>query len=327
MLQQFLTHIQWFDLIIIGIILFYAFEGYVSGAAIAFFDFLKFIGSFLLGLNFYVLIGRYIKNFFSWPEGIARAVGFFIIVMSTEILLHILFRKFIFRFIHPTDGGWKKGDKIIGIILGGMGGILFVMILLSLFITLPLSSVFRNAMTTSSLSNLLISQTRMLQSQMYGVFGGAAEDTMKFLTVKPDSNAMVKLQFTTDGTVDDEAEHEMVNMINRERIKRDISKLTLDTSLREVARLHARDMLTRGYFSHYTPEGLSPFDRMDQAHISYQFAGENLAFSPNVEFAMEGLMNSPGHRANILDVHFRKIGVGVLDAGLYGKMFVQEFTD
>jgi len=97
--------------------------------------------------------------------------------------------------------------------------------------------------------------------------------------------------------------------------------------LQPVGRAHAADMLKRGYFSHYTPEGLSPFDRMEQAGITYLYAGENLAFSPNVTLAMQGLMNSPGHRENILSEHFGRVGIGVLDAGVYGEMFVQEFRD
>jgi uncharacterized protein YkwD len=86
-------------------------------------------------------------------------------------------------------------------------------------------------------------------------------------------------------------------------------------------------MLARGYFSHYTPEGLSPFDRMTQAGIAYTSAGENLAFSPNVQLAMQGLMQSPGHRANILSKDYGKVGIGVIDGGIYGEMFVQEFTN
>ncbi|MGH7246459.1 MAG: CAP domain-containing protein, partial [Candidatus Levyibacteriota bacterium] len=78
---------------------------------------------------------------------------------------------------------------------------------------------------------------------------------------------------------------------------------------------------------HYTLQGLSPFDRMSAADIIYTFAGENLAFSPNVNLAMQGLMNSKGHRENILSKNFHRVGVGVLDAGVYGEMFVQEFTD
>ena len=86
-------------------------------------------------------------------------------------------------------------------------------------------------------------------------------------------------------------------------------------------------MFARGYFSHYTPEGLTPFDRMAQGDAYFTYAGENLALAPNVTIAMQGLMQSLGHRANILSANFGKIGVGVIDGGIYGQMFCQEFTD
>ena len=94
-----------------------------------------------------------------------------------------------------------------------------------------------------------------------------------------------------------------------------------------MARAHADDMFKRGYFAHDTPEGVDPFQRMQNAGIVFGLAGENLALAPTLEIAHTGLMNSPGHRANILRDGFRKIGIGVLDGGVYGKMFVQEFTD
>jgi uncharacterized protein YkwD len=86
-------------------------------------------------------------------------------------------------------------------------------------------------------------------------------------------------------------------------------------------------MFKRGYFAHVTPEGVDPFQRMDAAGIHYVTAGENLALAPTLDIAHDGLMNSPGHRANILNPAYRKVGIGVLDGGVYGEMFVQEFTD
>ncbi len=68
-------------------------------------------------------------------------------------------------------------------------------------------------------------------------------------------------------------------------------------------------------------------DRLNEAAISYSVAGENLALAPTVQTAHNGLMNSEGHRKNILDPEFKKLGVGVIDNGVYGKMFVQVFTD
>ena len=86
-------------------------------------------------------------------------------------------------------------------------------------------------------------------------------------------------------------------------------------------------MFEKGFFSHYNLQGESPFDRMDKAGISYVAAGENLALTPTVAIAHQGLMDSPGHRANILSPDFGRIGIGVIDGGIYGKMFVQEFTN
>ena len=61
--------------------------------------------------------------------------------------------------------------------------------------------------------------------------------------------------------------------------------------------------------------------------VTYQAAGENLALAPTVQVAHEGLMNSPGHRANLLNARFRRVGIGVADGGMHGKMFTQNFTD
>ena len=66
---------------------------------------------------------------------------------------------------------------------------------------------------------------------------------------------------------------------------------------------------------------------MDKAGIHFQAAGENLALAPNINLAHQGLMNSPGHRANILSPDFKKVGIGVIDGGIYGEMFVQEFSN
>ena len=94
-----------------------------------------------------------------------------------------------------------------------------------------------------------------------------------------------------------------------------------------VARAHSKDMFTRGYFAHNTPEGKTPFDRMRAANIVFTAAGENLALAQTLEIAHNNLMNSPGHRANILQPAFGRLGIGVLDGGFYGLMISQEFRN
>lgn len=321
------SYINWIDVIIIVVIVFYAVEGYFTGAVHAFFDFIKFIISFLFGLKFYGFFGSLFVRWFAWPQGIAKAVGFFVAIFLIELLLHLFLRSFFSRLSNSLTGLIKKLNHWIGFVLGGISGVLFMMFLLSLVISVPVYPAVKKAVASSSVANLLMSQTQGLEKSLQGVFGGATQETLNFLTVEPKSNSLMKLDFTAKGTVDETSEQQMLQMVNDERAKRGLASLSHDAALQNVARAHADDMLQRGYFSHFTPEGLSPFDRMNNAGISYQYAGENLAFSPDVQLAMQGLMNSPGHRENILSPHFGKAGIGVLDAGIYGKMFVQEFTD
>lgn len=86
-------------------------------------------------------------------------------------------------------------------------------------------------------------------------------------------------------------------------------------------------MISNNYFSHTSPTYGSPFDMMKQFGVSYRTAGENLAGAGSVEAAHKNLMNSSGHRANILNGNYRAAGIGIVAGGPDGKMFVQLFTD
>jgi len=91
--------------------------------------------------------------------------------------------------------------------------------------------------------------------------------------------------------------------------------------------MHAYDMLERRYFGHVTPEGESPFDRLREAGISYSWAGENLALNRDEPSAALALWNSPHHRANILETHYRHVGIAAVSTTEAGEMFVQMFSD
>jgi uncharacterized protein YkwD len=79
------------------------------------------------------------------------------------------------------------------------------------------------------------------------------------------------------------------------------------------------------YFSHESPNAGSAFDRLKAAGIGYSRAGENLAYAQSVAVAHRALMDSPGHRENILHPEFTRIGIGVINAGAYGRMVTQLF--
>jgi uncharacterized protein YkwD len=80
------------------------------------------------------------------------------------------------------------------------------------------------------------------------------------------------------------------------------------------------------YFAHQSPVSGSPFDRLKAAGVTYARAGENLAYAQSVSVAHRGLMQSQGHRENILRPEFTNIAIGVISAGPYGRMFTQLFV-
>jgi uncharacterized protein YkwD len=102
----------------------------------------------------------------------------------------------------------------------------------------------------------------------------------------------------------------------------------MDHQMQAVARDYAREMLIHGFFSHTSAlDNSTPADRVERAGIDYLVVGENLAYAPDVYLAHRGLMNSPGHKANILSADYGRVGIGVIDAGIYGRMFVQQFKN
>ena len=131
---------------------------------------------------------------------------------------------------------------------------------------------------------------------------------------------------TTGLTIDAAVEAEMLQLVNEERAKAGLDPVELDPELRAVARAHGEEMFRLGYFAHESPVTGSPADRLIDAGILYLSSGENLAYAPSVEVAHEGLMNSPGHRANILSPVFTRLGVGVVRSERRGLMFAQEFA-
>lgn len=133
----------------------------------------------------------------------------------------------------------------------------------------------------------------------------------------PTSSGGVSAQVTA-------AEDEVVRLTNLERQKAGCAPLRVDERLRQAARAHSDDMAAKGYFDHTSADGRSPWDRIKAA--GYQQPGaENIARGQRTPAAVvEAWMNSPGHRANILNCRLKAIGVGV-NLGAGGPWWTQDF--
>jgi uncharacterized YkwD family protein len=121
-------------------------------------------------------------------------------------------------------------------------------------------------------------------------------------------------------------EQEMLRLINQARAQNNVPALQADMQVCNVARVKAQDMIDNNYFSHNSPKYGSPFDMMKAFNINYVQAGENIAGNQSVQAAHNALMNSPGHRKNILNPDFTHIGLGIKAGGPYGNMFSQMFV-
>lgn len=319
---------NWVDLIILAVLLFFFVEGLLDRLIPASLNLLGFILTYALALKFYSVAGNLLIANFSLPHGIANALGFFIVAVVVEAMYTIV-STVIFRQI-PKQILASDFNRYLGFVPALGNGLILTAFMLTLVVTLPTAPLIKRDILDSTIGRVLVLRTQVIEQQINKIFGPAVNDTLTFLTVNPNprNQERVDLKFRTrEFTVDSASEEQMLTLVNEERTKRGLPPVTMAASLRELARAYAKDMFERGYFSHYSPEGESPFDRMEKAGISYTAAGENLAYAPNVQVAHRGLMNSEGHRANILSTDFGKVGIGVIDGGIYGKMFVQEFTD
>lgn len=120
-------------------------------------------------------------------------------------------------------------------------------------------------------------------------------------------------------------EQKMIDLINSERTKNGLAALSVDMGAMRVARIKAEDLSKNKYFSHQSPTYGSPFDMLKSFNVTYTSAGENIAGNSTVEAAHTALMNSSGHRANILGKNFNAIGIGIYQDSRYGKVFAQIF--
>lgn len=330
---------NWIDLVIIGILLFYLLEGIRRGFIFGLIDLGGFIISFFAALKTYSVAAGFLMDYFSFPRGIASATGFFLVGFLSELVysfaVSFFYRKYFPQVVKTVQDRNKLKitlflNRLFGIIPSLGEAFIFIAFIMTLLIILPIDGGIKQNVVTSKIGGRLLLNTQLIESQLNAIFGQAVNETLTFITVTPNAGTeeRIDLHFTqTNVRVDETAEASMLNLVNTERTKAGLTPLVMSEPLRELARRYGKDMFARGYFSHYSPEGLSAFDRMDNAGINFIIGGENLALAPNVQLAHQGLMNSEGHRANILSRDYRRVGIGVIDGGIYGMMFVQEFTD
>lgn len=314
------------DLLLIAIVLAGALAGWWRGFVFAALDLLTLAASLAAAFVGY-------RHVTEWVSSAAPSLGVWaapLAFVGIFLLVHFVLATVVLRFtLHlPRHVHVNVLNRLLGIAPGVVNGAMYAVVAAVLLLTLPLGARINTWAHESGLAGRFSAPAEWVEVRLGPVFEPAVQKLADMLTVQPESRDTIALRFKVNKAEPrPDLETQMLELVNAERRSAGLKPVRADPILAQVARSHSRDMFSRGYFSHFTPEGKDLGDRLQQARIGYLSAGENLALAPTLNTAHNGLMRSPGHRANILRPQFGRLGIGILDAGAHGLMVTQAFRN
>lgn len=315
---------NWIDILLIIVIILAAWSGYKKGFILGSLELLSWIGSMAAAFWLYQYLARFIQMIIPALGVWTMPLAFLITLIITRIIFSIIVTT-ILKHAH-RDAHHSTANKALGILPGTVNGMIYAVIISALLLVLPLSDGLSASARDSRVATEFGNQVAWLDEKLSPVFDEAVRKSMTKMTIE--SNETVQLNFTVSNPKPrPDLESRMLELVNEERAKEGLPALEADTALTRVARAHSTDMFAKGYFAHVTPDGVTPADRVRAAGIRFLITGENLALGPTLKICHTGLMNSPGHRANILHKSYGRVGIGVMDGGLRGLMISQEFKN
>jgi uncharacterized membrane protein required for colicin V production len=315
------------DILIVVALAIAAVSGWRSGFVVTTYGLVTWVLALVSAILLQAPLTEQLAPLVSWPVAVVRAAIFVAIVVLLEIVFAVAGR----LVVAPLAGALHRiaplaaADRVLGVVPAILRTVLVIAVALAAILVLPLGNDVRAAIDGSRLARALIAQVSIVQPLLGQLVGEGDGAPLLVTRLGADDRQPLDLPADLALEADPEAERQLVALANEERAARGLAPLELDPRLVPVARAHSTEMFRLRYFSHVSPETGSPFDRLSEAGIGYSRAGENLAYARSVATAHRGLMDSQGHRENILRPEFTRIGVGVIAAGAYGRMFTQLF--
>jgi uncharacterized protein YkwD len=316
---------NWVDLVLIIVLLLAAWNGNRRGFIRGTLDLLTWAGSIGIAYAFYPYTAGGLDKIVTL-DAWHLPVSFILTAVVARIVIGLIVKRVVRRIPEKTNTG--SVNRFFGIIPGMINGLIYATIIAAFLLALPLKKSITTDTQHSRIARTLSVQAEWANKKLAPVFDQAVRQTMNSISGHPQSHEEIDLHFTYDNPdLRSDLEAKMLVMVNKERVKAGLHPLKADPHQTIVARAHSKDMFARGYFAHVNPDGKNPFDRMKAAKVKFKTAGENLALAQTLEIAHTNLMNSPGHRANILNPKFNRVGIGIQDGGFYGLMISQEFRN
>jgi uncharacterized protein YkwD/uncharacterized membrane protein required for colicin V production len=308
-----------------------AIRGWMRGFVKELMDLVGMVLGAVLGLGFSAQAGRFIESWSGASPGASRIVGgfglFMIAGLGASIGAHYLGKVF-------NRTGLKTSNRLLGSVFAFGWGWVVATVVLSVVLLLPLPDSWEEALGESTLASAVTDPDQPALRAFRSFTGDRSLSSALSLdallhdqniVVGPEEVFPIEAASAEDLERVSEFEQRILELVNLERREAGLRPLTWNQRLADVGHGHANEMYIHGYFAHESPITGSVVERVDAVGVKYRLVGENLALAATAEIAHEGLMESPGHRENVLRADFREVGIAVVEGPL-GLMVVQVFT-
>jgi uncharacterized membrane protein required for colicin V production len=306
-------------------------RGWTRGFVREAFDLIGLVIGVILAFRLAPLLGALLTAVFGFSEPVARLAGGTIVFLGVGIGAAVATKLIEGRFQMPGLNGVNRAG---GASLAAAWGVFVATLVMTVGVILPMPPTVAGYFDESVVARTLTDPDGLPQ----GVFTDVAGDRMveallnlrelvgdSKVVIGPGDSLEIPPADPGELERDGEAAEEIFAKVNAARVEAGFEPLRWGGDLADVAARHAREMYVQGYFAHESPRTGNVGDRLRDAAISYRVAGENLALAATPDEVHDGLMESPGHRANILGSDFQTVGIAVI-RGPLGLMTVQVFT-
>ena len=293
-------------------------------------DLVGLIVGTLLAFRFGGVIGSVISSMSGISQDTGRIIGGVVVFVGTGIGAAILTRRLE---QHARMPGLNLMNRVGGAGLAMAWGVFLATLVLTLGAILPMPPAVAGQLDDSAVTQTLTNPRGVPQEMFNRLAGDRIVEGLinlrqalgvRRVVLEGEDVITIPAAETDDLEVDWNAADEIFESVNRARVDNGLDPLAWNPALAEIGLGHAVEMYVEGYFSHVSPETGTVGDRVWDAGIVYRIVGENLALAATPTETHDGLMDSPGHRANILSPEYNRLGVGVI-SGPLGLMTVQVF--
>ncbi|MEE8498101.1 MAG: CvpA family protein [Acidimicrobiia bacterium] len=318
------------DLVILVFLGLLLFRGWTRGFVREAMDLVGLVIGTVLAFRLGPAFGAIVAAMSDVSDEVARLIGGFIVFVVVGIGAAVATRAIERTARLP---GLNLVNRASGAGLAAAWGVFLATLVLTLGVVLPMPPAVADSFDSSAVTRALTDPDGVAQEVFIGLAGDRLIESVlnlravvgtRRVIVDPDEVVQIGESDFEDLAEDRGAAFEIFDLVNAARISAGRAPLVWRDALAEVGVGHATEMYLDGYFAHSSPKTGDVGDRVSDAGIRFSVAGENLALAATVTEVHEGLMNSPGHRANLEADFYDSIGIAVV-RGPLGLMVVQVF--